>query len=244
MFTRHGLRLIAWLLLTVFPTGIAAAQDSERALAVEREVRSIAPDRVLWPRFDPLSIPLAVFTGERTYLFRHPSPPEDFAPLPDTPAIFVFQGRHPAVTSNTNAEIGGVPTATLLIDRAEPTLVSVETADGRPLWPQGFDPLNVERVDGGLLHTRFLKLGNDDGALQVIDEGNADVEAFTEGVGPHPLFNGVRRLTVAGLAKPEVATEGGQVTIQGSGFMATFKNAIAQVNGSEIVVRLARPEAP
>lgn len=457
-FTRQGLRLVAWFLLAAATSGIAAAQDSERAFAVEREVRTIAPNRVLWPRFDPLSIPLAVFTGERTYLFRHPAPPEGFTPLPDIPSIFVFQGRHPAVTSNTNAEIGGVPTATLLVDRAEPSLtakdlaavalheafhvyqrrqhpdwvgnegdmllyptddarllslrrlesealrralaapdprvlrcwarqamahrrerfaamepafssyerltelneglaayiqliaadrktieipaeelppaqvrarvyvvgpalallldrlrpgwqesletgetrfleealeaaagpagtepaacswtpaeisgiestakkdtasvveersrrrkafdtregwrVIVETADGRPLWPQGFDPLNVERVDGGLVHTRFLKLGNDDGELQAIDEAGADVEALTEAAGPHPLFNGVRRLIVAGLARPEVATEGGQVTIRGSGFTATFKNASAQVNGTEVVIRLPKP---
>src|SRR5690606_15282135 len=56
--------------------------------------------------------------------------------------------------------------------------VVVEAADGRPLWPQGFDPLNVERVDGGLLHTRFLRLGNDAGELLAIDEEGADVEAL------------------------------------------------------------------
>ncbi len=458
MFTRYGLRLIACLLLAAPPASIAADQDSERAFAVEREVRTIAPNHVLWPGFDPLSIPLAVFTGERTYLFRHPAPPEGFKPLPGIPSIFVFQGRHPAVTANTNTEIGGVPTATLLVDRAEPSStardraavalheafhvyqrrqhpdwvgnegdmllyptddarllslrrlesealrralaapdprvmrcwarqamahrrerfaamepafssyerltelneglaayiqlmaagkktleipaeefrpaqvrarvyaigpalallldrlrtgwqesiemgevrfldealeaaagpagteppvcswtpaevagiestakkdtasvaadrasrrkafdtrggwrVIVEAADGQPLWPQGFDPLNVERVDGGLLHTRFLKLGNDDGELQAIDEAGADVEAFTEGVGPHPIFNGVRRFAVAGLAKPEVATEGGQVTIHGPGFTATFRNASARVNGTEVVVHLAAP---
>jgi hypothetical protein len=462
MLTKSGLRLISWLLLCVIPPGVAAAQESERAYAVEREVTRIAAERVLWPKFDPLSIPLAVFTGERTYLFRHPAPPEGFTAIPDSrPPVFVFQGRYPAVTSNTSAEIGGTLTATLLADRSDPATtandlaavalheafhvyqkrqhsswagnegdlllypiddarllalrrlesealhralaapdtraaacwarqamahrrerfaamepafstyerltelneglaayvqliassrktveipaeefppaqvrarvyavgpalallldrlrpgwresmesgetkvldealesavgktgeepapcswtpaeiagieskarkdtasvvqerasrrkafdvrsgwrVVVEPAVGRPLWPQGFDPLNVERVDGGLLHTRFLKLENDDGELQAIDEAGIDIEAFTEGIGPHPLFNGIRRLVVAGLAKPDVATEGGTVTIRGSGFTATFKGAGVRTDGTTVVVRVAGPAGP
>ncbi|MES1242114.1 MAG: hypothetical protein ABUT39_10880 [Acidobacteriota bacterium] len=462
MPTKSGLRLISWLLLGLIPSGVAAAQDSERAFAVEREVLRIAAERALWPKFDPLSIPLAVFTGERTYLFRHPAPPEGFTAVPDGRALaFVFPGRYPAVTANTSAEVGGTLTATLLADRSDPATttndlaavalheafhvyqkrqhpgwagnegdlllypiddarllalrrlesealrralsapdtratacwtrlamahrrerfaamepafsayerltelneglaayvqliaggrktveipagefapaqvrarvyaigpalallldrlrpgwqesvesgevkfldealesaagktgeepapcswtpaevagiesaakndtasvvqdrasrrkafdarsgwrVIVEPADGRPLWPQGFDPLNVERVDGGLLHTRFLKLGNDDGDLQAIDEAGADIEAFTEGAGPHPLFNGVRRVVVAGLAKPEIATEGGTVTIRGSGFTATFKNAGVRTDGTTVVVRVAGPAGP
>lgn len=438
----------------------AAAQDQERALAVEREVERLAAQRVLWPGYDPLAIPLAVYTGERTYLFRHPSPPEGFSPVAGSrPAAFAFQGRHPSVTSNTSAEIGGTATATLLVDRpvagksttdlaavalheafhvyqrqrhpgwsgnegdlflyptddvrllglrrlesaalrraleardtagvacwarlalgyrrerfaamdlafstyerrtelneglatyvqlratgkttveipaAEfpparirdrtyatgPALaflldrmrpgwqaaleaddkqyldrmlesalgpngqgpaqcalaadevervektakegvaaviaargerrnafdarpgwrVAVEAAPGKPLWPQGFDPLNVERVEGGILHTRFVRLGNDAGDLEAIDEAGADLEAITEGVGPHPLFNGVRRITIAGLAKPVTTTEGGKVTVRAPGLTAQFKNAGLQVKGTEVLVRLESPK--
>lgn len=435
------------------PTELAAAQDQEHALSMEREVERIAGERVFWPGFDPLAIPLAVYTGERTVLFRHPSPPEGFSQVRgNRPGTFALQGRHPSVTSNPSAEIGGTITATLLADgpRADrspaelaatalheafhvyqrrrhpgwsgnegdlflyptddarllglrrlesaalrralgapddpgaecwarlalgfrnrrfagmdavfsvyerltelneglatyvqllasgqttveipetefgtadirertyaigPALaflldrfrpgwqaeleaddtqvldrmlesalgvkegpcalpgdeiagigqtahedvtamiaargerrrvfdarpgwrVVVLAAEGQPLWPQGFDPLNVERVEGGVLHTRFLNLGNDAGELRAIDEVGADIEALTDGVGPHPLFNGIRRVAVAGLGKPEIRAEGRQVTVSAPGFTARFQNARVEVNGTEVLVRL------
>jgi hypothetical protein len=119
--------------------------------------------------------------------------------------------------------------------------VIVRAAEGLPLWPQGFDPLNVQRVDGGYLHTRYLRLGNAAGEVQAIDEANADIEALTEGVGPHPLFNGVRSATIVGLAKPEIGTEGGQVALRAPGFSARFKSAVAQVDSATVVVRLGSP---
>ncbi|HEX7051875.1 MAG TPA: hypothetical protein VF188_16835, partial [Longimicrobiales bacterium] len=97
----------------------AVAQDAERALAIAREVERVAADRTLWPGFDPLAIPLAIYAGGRTYLFRHPSPPEGFTPLVGAePEATVFEGRHPSVVGNTSAGIGGVMTATLLADAA------------------------------------------------------------------------------------------------------------------------------
>jgi hypothetical protein len=438
-------------------TGFAGTQEKEFALSVEREVERLAGQRVLWPGFEPLTIPLAVYTGKGTYLFRHPSPPNGFSGVTGTrPATFAFQGRHPAVTSNSSAEIGGAETATLLADgpranqtatelaatalheafhvyqrrrhpgwsgnegdiflyptddarllglrrlesaalrralaapngagtacwarlalgfrrerfagmdsafstyerltelneglatyvqllaagrttveipRAEfratevrdriyaigPALafvldrlgpgwqaaleaddkqyldrmldlavganghgraaqcalaadetariegtaqedvgavitargerrrvfdarpgwrVVVQAAQEQPLWPQGFDPLNVERTEGGVLHTRFLRLGNDAGELRAIDEAGADVEALTDGVGPHPLFNGISRVVVAGLARPEIETEERRVTIRAPGFTAQFRDASVEVNGTEMLIRL------
>jgi len=112
--------LVTGLLLAAFtPVAAppAAAQDAERALAIAREVERVAADRVLWPGFDPLSFPLAIFAEGRTYLFRHPSPPEGFAPVAGAaPHVLAFEGRHPALVANTSIEIGGVTTATLLAD--------------------------------------------------------------------------------------------------------------------------------
>lgn len=437
----------------------AGAQETERAIAVEREVQRLAGERVFWPGWEPLSIPLAVFTGEKTYLFRHPSPPAGFSRLEGAGAnVFVMDGRHPEVTSNTSVDIGGTATATLiadgprdrsanelaavalheafhvyqrsrhpgwagneadifryptdnarllglrrlesaalrralgaadtkgaacwtrtalgfrrerfagmdpafptyerltelneglatyiqnlargrttieipaagfpaaefrariyavgpalafLLDRLRPGWqaaletddkqvldqmleaavsgeppkgaapcalgadevaeiqrtaqadaaavitargerrkafdarpgwrVVIQAAEGQPLWPQGFDPMNVESVEGGVLHTRLLKLGNDAGELQAIDEAGVDVEALTEGAGAHPLFNGVRRVVATGFAKPEIRTEGEQVIVSTPGFKAQFKKASVQVNGSEVLVRLEPP---
>lgn len=436
----------------------AVGQDQESALAIEREVRRIADERELWPGFDPLIIPLAVFTGEHTYLFRHPAPPDGFTELEGVrPRAFVVDGRYPGVTANSSTEIGGTVTATLLADgmraRQDATVLAavalheafhvyqrahhptwsgnegdlflypvdnarllalrrlesaalrealesaddtgascwtrlalefrgerfqamdsvftsyerlnelneglaayvqllaagedmidvpvdgfhatdvrdriyvtgpafsllldrlrpgwqnaleaddgqyldemlevvlladspgkevrcaieanqtaqieqkaqrdaaavietrstrreqfdaregwrvvVQAAEEEPFWPQGFDPLNVERVDGGILHTRLLHLGNEAGELQAIDEEGADVEMLTEGIGPHPLFNGTRRVTIAGLSEPEIVTEDRRVTIRAPGLSAQFNSARVQVVGMEVHVDLA-----
>jgi len=426
---------------------LAAALAPERAPEIEREVQRIAGSRALWPGFEPLAIPLAVYDGQRTWLFRHPAPPEGFAPVP---GAHVYPGRHPAVTSNTSEDLGGTVSATLMADRpgaapaelaavalheafhvfqrrrhpgwqanegdlllypfdnakllgrrrlesealrralAEPKTaacwarqflawrrerfaaidpafaayergtelneglaqyiqllaagrtpeipadefaaaevrhriyttgpaiaflldrlrpgwqasleaddkklledllagaaaeakregddcaftpaeiervervaradtaairagrtarrqafdarpgwrVVIQAAEGRPLWPQGFDPLNVELVDGGLLHTRFLRLGNDAGKAEAIDGEGTDLEALTEGIGPHPLFNGVRRAAIAGLPKPEIRSEGGTVEIHAPGLSLRFENARVEVRGTEAVVSL------
>jgi hypothetical protein len=434
-----------------------AAQGPSPALAIEREVERMAGAQSFWPGFDPLTIPLAVYDGKQTYLFRHPSPPAVFSPVEGAgPATRVYAGRHPAVTSNSSAELGGVMTATLLADAANPARppaelaavalhesfhvyqrthhagwsgnegdlviypvlnadllalrrlesdalrralantenagaacwtrvalsyrrerfaamdsvfpkyerltelneglaayvqlraggeagvtipaaeyppaavrlraytvgpalallldrlspgwqqsleasdgqsldamldaavggpgaassapcsftpvevatrkrearldvagvvegwgerqrafdaragwrVVIQSAPGQPLWPQGFDPLNIERVEGGLVHTRFLRLGNDAGQMTAIDEAGADLEARTEGVGPHPLFNGIAWVEVAGLAKPTIERAPGRLVIRAPGFSADFKNATAQESGQQLLVQL------
>ena len=107
--------------------------------------------------------------------------------------------------------------------------VTITAAEGQPLWPQGFDPLNVERVNGGLLHTRFLTVGNDSCKATAIDEGGVDIEVFTEGFGPHPLFNGVRRVVITGLEKPVVTATDYRVTIATSGLQLDCPRASVTV---------------
>jgi hypothetical protein len=77
--------------------------------AVDRRVVELA-ERDLWPGFDPRAVPLLIHDGERTWLFRHPAPPDGFRPVDDA---HVMDGRHPAAIANTSAEIGGVQTAVL-----------------------------------------------------------------------------------------------------------------------------------
>jgi hypothetical protein len=108
------------------------------------------------------------------------------------------------------------------------------TGDG-PLWPRKFDPLNVLRLGGGeVLHRRWLKLGNADAEFEALDR-----EALTEAVGPHPLLQGVRRLTVTGLAeKPEVHERAGWARLDAPGFTAKLKSATIEVSGHELRIRL------
>lgn len=435
------------------PVGAAGGSAFALERGVERVARTHAGAEALWPGFDPLAVPLAVYDGEGTYLFRHPAPPEGFAPVPGTrPAAHVYEGRHEALSANSSAEIGGVPTATVLLDRPDPDgqagalaplavheafhvyqrarhprwsgneadlfvyptdaagplalrrletealrralasegadsaacwsrralalrrerhaaldsasaayergtelneglaayvearaagrgavglppgefgaaevrrrayatgpalaflldrfapgwprsfeaddgqvledalaralgpgpacafgdaetaeserraqadvgalaaeragrvaasegrpgwSVVVEAAGGELLWPEGFDPLNVERVGPArVLHARFLRLGNGAGHLEALDTGAADVEALTEGAGPHPLFNGVQRVVLAGLAEPEVSEVGGTVAVRAPGFRAEFREASFTRSGHVVTIRL------
>lgn len=448
----------ALLALALAATATAAeAPTATTAQEIATELARIARSGELWPGYRPLATPLAVYDGERTWLFRHPSPPEGFTAVDGSrPEAWAMPGRHPAVTANSSAEIGGRMTGTLLADgeraghpanalaavalheifhvfqrqhhpdwvanegdllrypfedaeqlayrrletrllgwalaaedeattacraalalhyrnerfaaidpafaayeranelneglasyvqiraRGEsgvempadgwpatalrdrfytvgpalaflldrlrpgwageleaddtrnldgllaeaakakagqatcridrertmalfvaakrevealqderrqrrqafeerPGRVVVIAAEGAPLWPQRFDPLNVEHVAGGLLHTRYVRLGNDAGAVQIVDEAGSDLEALTEAAGEHPLFNGVARVEVAGLEGAEVEEEGGEVTIRSPGLEFAFSGATVERYGDVVMVRLERP---
>ncbi len=69
----------------------------------------------LWPGFDATRYSIAIFDGQRTLLFRHPDPPDEFRPLEGHEGVWVSPGKHPAMRWNSNADIGGTPTATLLL---------------------------------------------------------------------------------------------------------------------------------
>lgn len=426
-----------------------AGEGERSAVALEHEVQRVTEGRQLWPGYDPLAVPLAIFDGTTTFLFRHPTPPEGFV---ERANLHVFEGRHAAIVANSSAWIGGVSTATVMLeslptestlsewaalvvhegfhvfqgttgrrwganevdlflypvddaelltlrrletealrraflawerdvaaewaqraldlryerfDRMDPAFQAyergIETHEGtatyveykvtgrtqplfpaggfdaedvrsrayttgvawallldrfganwrdgfggddsrhldtalaealltiqessqecvvtaseraeaarvaredveqvlvqraerrsrfesspgwqiivqadetRPLWPQGFDPLNVRRVDRGVLHTRFLKLGNESGALEVMGD-----TVLTEAVGPHPLFDGVLRLILAGLeTEPQVEIEGEHVRISLPSFSADFTGASVQRSGRQVIVNLA-----
>ncbi|MDQ3134195.1 MAG: hypothetical protein M3Q76_05205 [Acidobacteriota bacterium] len=117
------------------------------------------------------------------------------------------------------------------------TVVLIADGDS-PLWPQGFDPLNVQRIGGAeVLHTRFLKLGNDAGAIEMLGRAS-----LTEGAGRHPLFNGVRRLTVAGLnAEPSVEESAGKLKLSAENLKAEFRAAAVTRSGRTLTVQLTRP---
>jgi hypothetical protein len=452
---RRALAAAGAVLLALSPP--VAAQDTTGAPAIELELDRIAGEGVLWPGFDPLAIPLAIYDGQQTWLFRHPHPPTEFEPVAGaSPSTRAFPGRYSAVTANTSAEIGGIMSATLLfdatrnqrpplelaavalheafhvfqrshhtgwsgnegdllvypvanadllaarrlesealgralanvedagaacwarvalsyrqerfaamdsafvayerltelneglaayiqlratggstvtipadeflpeavryrtyftgpawallLDRLSPGWqqaleasdrqsldgllaaalngpnapatvpcgftpvqvgaakrdaridaaavqegwakrqrtfemlagwrVVIQSAPGQPLWPQGFDPLNIDRVDGGLIHTRFLKLGNDAGQMTALDESDGDIEARTAGIGPHPIFNGISWVEVVLAARPVVTRAEGSTTIRGPGFMAEFKNATVDEGGRDILVQM------
>jgi hypothetical protein len=442
--------LVLLLLRLVLPAPERGAAPGPDAFAVEAEFERMAA-RPLWPGFDAADVPLAIYDGTRTVLFRHPSAPPEFLAVEGHPGAFAVAGRHPSVTANSSASVGGVQTATALaggsaatarelaavviheafhvfqqkkhaswtadegqlflypfedaanlaearleiatwrrallarspatarcvagtaarirrarrerlpaaaaayergielkeglaayvqadaagtgsrslgrdsfpaedvrtrayttgplvgrlLDRLLPAwkerleageaasldeLLSlaapaprpacgpsraerasalelarrdvaaldasrarareeflaaagwtlVVEAAGEPLWPQGFDPLNVRRIAGReVLHSRFVKLGNAAGTIEVL--GRA---ALTEGQGPHPLFQGVRRLTVTGLpGAPPVPSGGRDLTIDLPGLRLRLAGVESSLSGGILRVRL-RPDNP
>ena len=114
------------------------------------------------------------------------------------------------------------------------TLVVI-AADGEPLWPQGFDPLNVLRTDTSeVLHKRWLKAGNDAGTIEILDRAS-----LTTGAGTHPLFNGIGKIVVTGLdAEPTLGERDGEVAISAAGVTGTFRAATTELQGQTLVVRL------
>jgi hypothetical protein len=112
----------------------------------------------------------------------------------------------------------------------------VFVAPGEPLFPQEFDPLNVRVVSPGeVVHSRFLRLGNKGGTIEVLD-----ATALTEAAGAHPLFNGVRAVTVTGLAhEPIIATENGVLTVRAKGLSAELRGAVLTSRDGRNVVLLA-----
>ncbi len=90
-------------------------------VAVEQELEkivgaSVSSGRSFWPGFDPLAVPLALYDGEATWLFRHPKPPPEFGP--GQGGARIADGRPESLRANTGAQIGGVATATLLLTGA------------------------------------------------------------------------------------------------------------------------------
>ena len=118
---------------------------------------------------------------------------------------------------------------------ARPGWRLVVMAPAVPLFPQGFDPLNVQLVaPGKVLHGRFLKLGNDAGTVEVM--GRA---ALTEAAGAHPLFSGVRTLTVTGLpAAPVIARTATGMTLEADGVTANLHGGMVDTTGDTLTLRL------
>lgn len=110
------------------------------------------------------------------------------------------------------------------------TLV-VEAED--PVFPQNFDPWNVERLSASeVLHTRWLKLGNSSGSIEVLGR-----RCLTEATGKHPLFEGVRRVTVTGLPiEPRAEATPQTVRVTGDGVELEFRGARLRRSGQTLIV--------
>ena len=105
--------LIALLALTSSSFCLGDQEIQDPFLVME-ELDNLAA-KPLWPGFDPATYPVAIYDGEKTYLFHHPGLPEGFQPCEGSDGVSFYIGRHPAMRSNSKAEIGGATTATILL---------------------------------------------------------------------------------------------------------------------------------
>jgi hypothetical protein len=112
--------------------------------------------------------------------------------------------------------------------------VIVEAQD--PLFPQNFDPWNVQRLSGSVvLHTRWIKLGNALGNVEVLGH-----PCLTESAGKHPLFEGVRRATIGLPSEPSVVETPEAVKISAEGVTLEFRGARLSRVGRAFTVVLPR----
>src|SRR5690606_12390164 len=87
------------------------------ALELIRRVRDISLRKQLWPGFDPLDIPLAVYDGVQTFLFGCEKAPAGFHQIKGAEFDYlIFGGRHPSIVANTCIPIEDILVATLMTD--------------------------------------------------------------------------------------------------------------------------------
>ncbi len=107
-------------------------------------------------------------------------------------------------------------------------------AGKEPLIPQAFDPWNVTILGPTeVLHTQWLKLGNSAGEIEILNRAS-----LTEAAGAHPLFNGVRTLTVTGMKSPQITSTAGKITIEGEGIKGILNGTL---EGGLGLVRIRLP---
>ncbi len=116
--------------------------------------------------------------------------------------------------------------------------LSVIAPDTAPLRVSGMDPSNLMIVEGGVLHTRFVNIRHESGQLEMLTDRMDDIKALTVAAGPHPLMDGVLRLTIAGLDVLDVVSDGGAVNISGTGLTAQFASATVDENEAQVTVYL------
>jgi hypothetical protein len=120
-------------------------------------------------------------------------------------------------------------------EEAQGWRVVIDAPAARPLSPGGFDPLNVRVLDDTyVLHGRWLQLSSESAAIEVLDR-----PSLTLGVGPHPLFNGVRRLTVTGIrSEPVIEESGDSLRLVAEGIDVTAAGATVERDGRVLRLEL------
>ena len=129
--------------------------------------------------------------------------------------------------------------------------VVIEVMPGaEPFRVQRFDPISLMVLDAGAIaHANYLTLSVPQGTVELTNPGFVrgtfgGTASVTEAAGRHPLSDGVRRLTIAGIqGAPKVGGDEGTVSVEAPGVRLTLRGAEAHVDGAlvRIIVRRPRP---
>lgn len=115
--------------------------------------------------------------------------------------------------------------------------IRVLVEGAQPLWPQSFDPMSLTRAgEARLLHDRMLRVGNDQGSLDVYDHS-----VLTVGVGGEPLSNGVREVILTGIQQRPILRggQGDSLFVTAPGISGVFRRARVDTSSpKEILIRL------
>ncbi|MFW6078318.1 MAG: hypothetical protein ACODAE_01770 [Gemmatimonadota bacterium] len=222
-----------------------AERSREVAFEIVDEADRIAAAERLWPGFDPTTTPVAIHAGERTLLFRHPSPPEGFEESDGHPGVRTYPGRHPAVVANTTAEIGERIAATLLVDDPDRPvrtwaavllheLFHAYQRERHPDWTANPAALFTYPVDGaGPLTLRRLETE----ALRRAAEAASAEDALCWAAAALEL----RDRRYAALPSEAVAYERGIERIEGLAYYIEYRAAGDVVPGTEAYAERAGP---
>jgi hypothetical protein len=129
--------------------------------------------------------------------------------------------------------------------------VIVEIAAGAdPFRVQRFDPINLMVLgEGAMAHANYLSLVVPQGSVELTNPAFVrgsfgGTVSVTEAAGRHPLSDGIRRLTIAGIeGAPKVGGDEGTVSVEAPGVRIRLRAASVRVEGDlvHITVRGGRP---
>ena len=191
-----------------------------------------AAEMEIWPGFKATAYPTAGFDCDLTLLLRHPSPPPEFVPLEGHEGVWVSPGKLSAMRWNSNADIGGVPAATLPLT-IEP---------GRPAEYEAHILFHEVLDRRETLQAHFLSASHPRGELSLNNPLFArrsldGMIALTVSAGDHPFLHGFRQVSIAGFSgDPTVVRDADTITVTAEGFSASFDGALLESTEEELVV--------
>jgi hypothetical protein len=135
-----------------------------------------------------------------------------------------------------------------LLERQGSRIVIDLGTGAEPFRVQRFDPINLMVLDAGAIaHANYLTLSVPQGTVELTNPGFVrgtfgGTVSVTEAAGRHPLSDGVRRLTIAGIqGAPKLGGDEGTVSVEAPGVRLTLRGSDVRVEGEVIRITVKGP---